>query len=173
MSSLSPKSPLLLFFDECCSKHLGKSLYNLYKPHYEGDDSFNIKYISEFVSLGSPDDVWMKFMEQHPSWIVVTRDKGRKQPDLIQLCEEYKRTHLVINHTLDTVERQSLAFNEMWRLINILPYLPPGTGAKMHYTQVRSGLKAKISVQKLGIESWCKENGVDYPPFLPKASTAI
>ena len=133
--------PLMLLFDECCSKRLPRELREFYRIDHP---DMVLKHLMDDWTPGTPDPDWLAPLRDDRSWIVITKDAGVKSPDhkLPLICREWGITHLAFTGGIIRAgyTEQTQALTAVWPQLFQLHRLPPGTQVKLGQAQRRGNV---------------------------------
>ena len=135
------KRRLRLLFDECCSSRLPRELSDFYRVDYP---DLEVRHLLQDYKPGTIDPDWLKPLKDDRTWIVITKDSGRKsaQDKLPLICKEWGITHIALTanliHAGFTTYKNALV--AVWPQLFLLHRLPPGTCVKLGMGRLRGDI---------------------------------
>jgi hypothetical protein len=132
---------LRLFFDECCSPRLPRELFEFYHKDYPG---LAVRHVLDNYKAGTPEPDWLAPLREDKSWLVITKDCGKKSPEhkLPLICQEWGITHVVFTAALIHAgfSQHKAALVTVWPQLVLLRKLPLGTQVKLGFGRLRADI---------------------------------
>ena len=100
-------------------------------------------HVLDFYDPGTAESTWLQPLQEDRSWIVVTNDHGRnpKKEKFHSVCRLLGITFVVMTPALIKAgyTEHKNALTTVWPLLLKLHSLPPGTGVRLGFEDLKSG----------------------------------
>jgi hypothetical protein len=131
-----------LYFDECCSRRLARELRAFYSVDYPDLETC---HVLDYYDPGTAESTWLQPLHEDRSWIAITNDHGRnpKKEKFHAVCALLGITHVIMTPGLINAgyTEQKNALTAVWSQLVRLHSLPPGTGVRLGFETLKSGVK--------------------------------